>query len=119
MFRLLRMYTLFPYTTLFRSGWGLIKNTGTMTKTAGTNTDTFDVPVDNGTGGSLTVNTGVLDLDDGGGPNQAHGAFAGAGNVRFTAGTFLVGDNASFAGGSTINGATIQLDRSEERRVGK
>src|SRR5438034_10999901 len=53
------------YVYNFCSGWGLIKNTGTMTKTAGTNTDTFDVPVDNGTGGSLTVNTGVLDLDDG------------------------------------------------------
>src|SRR5437763_1491810 len=83
---------------------GYFHNTGTFTKTAGTNTDHVYAAFDND--GTVNVQSGVLSLQAGGGTAQsATGVFSGG--VSLDSGTFDISNPAQFNNGAAINGGTV------------
>lgn len=86
---------------------GLITNSGTIRKTAGTGTSAIGAPVANaGTISTATTGTVALSRGDGGSSAGQSGTFAG---VQFTGGSFTLAQGALLDGTDFVSGASTSL----------
>jgi uncharacterized repeat protein (TIGR01451 family) len=94
--------------TINVSGSALIDNFGTITKVAGTGTTTIFPPVNNNSGGTVSVPAGTIALSGGGTAGGAYSISSGAG-LTLGGGTFSVASTATVTGAGllSIDGATF------------